>query len=205
VHRWDQYGFDKTRFRTRYVKLVFLHPVVSACHVEHSGASGARKTTHYFSCSGGTGTDLTKSPSRHVMPNFYFFASGWIYRSHSAFRYVRGMKSRHTIFLASVGPVWVSRKALQDTLCRTCLFPSFGICGSRSAFWCVRGAKRRHTIFHARVGHVRNPQKLHWDTLRRTFVFASGGISGSRSAFWCFRRVNHCHNIFQAQLGPVWI
>jgi hypothetical protein len=32
---WDQYGFDRKRIRTRYVELVFLHPVGSAGHVVH--------------------------------------------------------------------------------------------------------------------------------------------------------------------------
>jgi hypothetical protein len=36
---WDRYGFDKNCFRTRYAKLIFLNPVVSAGHIVHSGAS----------------------------------------------------------------------------------------------------------------------------------------------------------------------
>jgi hypothetical protein len=36
---WDRYGFDKKRFRTHYAKLIFLHLVLSAGHVVHSGAS----------------------------------------------------------------------------------------------------------------------------------------------------------------------
>jgi hypothetical protein len=38
---WDRYGFDKMLARTRYTRLVFLHPVGSVGHVVHSGASGA--------------------------------------------------------------------------------------------------------------------------------------------------------------------
>jgi hypothetical protein len=37
---WDRYGFDKKRTETRYRDLVFLHPVGSAGHVVHFGASG---------------------------------------------------------------------------------------------------------------------------------------------------------------------
>jgi hypothetical protein len=39
--RWPRCSFHKTRARTRYVKLVFLHSVGSAGHVVHSYASGA--------------------------------------------------------------------------------------------------------------------------------------------------------------------
>jgi hypothetical protein len=34
---------------------------------------GCELSTHYFSCSGGTGTDLTKSLSGHIMPNLCFY------------------------------------------------------------------------------------------------------------------------------------
>jgi hypothetical protein len=70
-HRWDQYGFDKKRFRTRYIELVFLHPVGSACHVEHSGASGARNDTALFFMLGWDWYGFDKKPfntryARHV-------------------------------------------------------------------------------------------------------------------------------------------
>jgi hypothetical protein len=96
---WDQYGFDKKRFRTRCAKLVFLHLMESAGHVVHSVRSRHETSTRYFSCLDGTGT--------------------------------------------------YSTKAHWNTLHRTCVFASSGICGSRSA---LRGTKCRHTIFQARVG-----------------------------------------------------
>jgi hypothetical protein len=37
---WDLYGFNEKRFRTRYAKLVFLHPMGSVGHVVHSNAYG---------------------------------------------------------------------------------------------------------------------------------------------------------------------
>jgi hypothetical protein len=39
---WDRYGFHKKCAGTRYTKLLFLHPMGSAGHVVHSGASGVR-------------------------------------------------------------------------------------------------------------------------------------------------------------------
>jgi hypothetical protein len=46
--RWDRYGFDKKRFRTYYAELHFLHPVGSAGHIVHSGASEARNVDTQF-------------------------------------------------------------------------------------------------------------------------------------------------------------
>jgi hypothetical protein len=36
---WDRYGFQKSCAGTRYVELLFLHPVGSAGHIVHFGAS----------------------------------------------------------------------------------------------------------------------------------------------------------------------
>jgi hypothetical protein len=45
---WDQYRFDKKCIRTCYAELVFLHPVGSVGHVEHSGASGVQNGNALF-------------------------------------------------------------------------------------------------------------------------------------------------------------
>jgi hypothetical protein len=45
---WDQYRFYKKCIGTRYAELVFLHPVGSAGHIVHSGASGARNIDALF-------------------------------------------------------------------------------------------------------------------------------------------------------------
>jgi hypothetical protein len=46
--KWDQYGFYEMRVETRYTELVFLHPLGSACHIVHSGASGVRNINALF-------------------------------------------------------------------------------------------------------------------------------------------------------------
>jgi hypothetical protein len=38
---WDRYRFNKKRVEARYVELVFLHPMGSVYHVEHSDVIGA--------------------------------------------------------------------------------------------------------------------------------------------------------------------
>jgi hypothetical protein len=45
---WDRYGFDRMHTRTRYTKLVFSHPVGSAVHVVHSGASEPQNIAALF-------------------------------------------------------------------------------------------------------------------------------------------------------------
>jgi hypothetical protein len=140
----------------RYAELVFLHPVGTAGHVVHSGAS------EELNVDARTDTDSTKSTSRHVMPNS-FFAFGGICGSRSKFRCIQGTKRERPIFQAWVGPVQIQQKVCYDKLGQTCVFASGGIRWSRSAFHCVRGAKHQHTIFHARVGPVRIPQKTYRD------------------------------------------
>jgi ribosomal protein L27 len=89
----------------------------------------------------------------------------------------------NTLFFTLVRALCGFHKKRRDTLHRTCVFISGGICKSRSAFQCVRDTKRDSTIFHARMGLVRIRQKAHQDTLRRSCVSTSGGIYGSRRAF----------------------
>jgi hypothetical protein len=76
---WDRYGIKK--------KSTPRHVTQNLCF-----ASGGREmSTHYCSCSGGTGMDSKNSTSRHVTPNLCF-ASGRIYGSRSAFHCVRDAK-----------------------------------------------------------------------------------------------------------------
>jgi hypothetical protein len=45
---WDRYRFNKKRVEARYVELVFLHPMGSVYHVEHSDVIGARNVNTLF-------------------------------------------------------------------------------------------------------------------------------------------------------------
>jgi hypothetical protein len=63
---------------------------------------GREMSTHYFSSSGGTCTDLTESVLGHVMPNLYF-----------CIRCIRGMKRRCTIFHARVGECGLQKKCAE--------------------------------------------------------------------------------------------
>jgi hypothetical protein len=45
---WERHGFNLKRFRTRYAKLVFLHPEGSTGNIVHSGASGAPNVDTLF-------------------------------------------------------------------------------------------------------------------------------------------------------------
>jgi hypothetical protein len=66
---------------------------------------------------------------------------------------VSGARKIDTLFfMFGLGPIWIQQKARRDTIRRTCVFASAGICGSRSAFRCVQGAKRGHTIFSSSRG-----------------------------------------------------
>jgi hypothetical protein len=109
ILRWDQHGFDRKRIGRCYTELVFLHPIGSAGHVVHSGTSGHETSTHYFSCSGETGTDATIMAPRHVTLNCVF-ASGGICGSRSALWCVRVAKCRRTICHARVGPEQIAQK-----------------------------------------------------------------------------------------------
>jgi hypothetical protein len=60
-------------------------------------------------------------------------------------------------FLLRWGRCGFRKKACCDTLRRTCVFVSGGICGSHSAFQCIWAVKRGHTIFHAQVDSVQFP------------------------------------------------
>jgi hypothetical protein len=49
-----------------------LHPVGSAGHIVHFGASGARNVDDLFSCSGGPSAVSINNAIGYVVVNFYF-------------------------------------------------------------------------------------------------------------------------------------
>jgi hypothetical protein len=63
IIRWDRYGFDKKRTGTRYIELVFLHPVGSTGHVVDSGTSEARNMIALFLM---LGWDRYRFDKKHV-------------------------------------------------------------------------------------------------------------------------------------------
>jgi hypothetical protein len=61
---WARCAFHKKHVGTRYIELVFLHPVGSAAYIMYFGASGRETSTHYFSCSSGPGVVSIRNASR---------------------------------------------------------------------------------------------------------------------------------------------
>jgi hypothetical protein len=94
--RRDRYEFHKKHTGTRYTKFVFLHLVGSVGYVVHSAHPGRETSEQYFSCSSGSGTDSTKSTTRHVTSNLYFCVQ-WDLRAQRAFC-VSGVRNVDALF-----------------------------------------------------------------------------------------------------------
>jgi hypothetical protein len=118
-----------------------------------------------------------------------------------------GAKHRCIIFRAQVGPLRIEQKVHRDTLRRTFVFASGGICGSSSAFCCLLGTKCQHTIFHAKVGPVGNAQNACQDKLCRHFVLHLVGSAGHvvHSGASGGGGAKHRHTTFYALVGPIQI
>jgi hypothetical protein len=71
-------------------------------YASHVVRSGCEISTYYFSCSGGPCAVSIKKVHRDKLHRTYVFASGGICGS----RCVRGIKHRHNICHARVGPLW---------------------------------------------------------------------------------------------------
>jgi hypothetical protein len=102
---WTRCSFQKNHDETHYAKLVFLHPVWSVGHVVRFEPSGPYCWHTIFYARVGP-EQIQQKVQWDTLQWTCVFASGRIRGTRSAFRCVRGMKHRCTIFQARVGPVW---------------------------------------------------------------------------------------------------
>jgi hypothetical protein len=123
---------------------VYLHPDRSAGHLVHSGAFGHETSMHDFSCLRGTmyGFNKNLTGTRYVELLFLHPVGSTGHVVHSVASWARNID---TIFHVRLGPIRIQQEPRRDTLRRTSVFPSGGICFSRSAFQCVRGVKHQRT------------------------------------------------------------
>jgi hypothetical protein len=97
------------------------------------------RLTNYFSCSGGNGTDLTKSMSGHVMLNLCFFLHTVGSVCHVVHFGASGHESLTHYFSCSSGTETDLTKSTHGhVMSNMSFFASGGIYVSRSAFWCIR-------------------------------------------------------------------
>jgi hypothetical protein len=102
-------SFHKNRGGTRYVELVFFHPVGSVGHVVYSHSSEAQNIDSLFFILRWARCHFHKK-RRDMLHRTCLFASSGIYESPSALHCVRGVKYRRTIFHAQVHRVGFHRK-----------------------------------------------------------------------------------------------
>jgi hypothetical protein len=180
---WDQYGFHKNCNGTRSVEILFLHPVGCARHVVHSVRPGRETSMHYFSCSGGTSMDLTKSALGHVVPNLCFLhpegsAGNVVHFCASSTQNVDVL-----FFMLQWDRYGFDKKRFRTHYAELVFLHPLGSVGHVVHSGASEARNVDTLFFMLGWDRYRIHKKLHWDTLRRTFVFASGGICGSHSAF----------------------
>jgi hypothetical protein len=70
---WNSYGFNKKHAETFYSELVFSHPVGSAGHVVHSGASTSQNANAVIFMLRWADAVSINSARGHVTPNLCFW------------------------------------------------------------------------------------------------------------------------------------
>jgi hypothetical protein len=106
---------------------------------------GCETVTHYFSCSGGTGTYLTKSASRHITPNVYLCIRCDL-GLRRVFQCVRDMKREYTIFHARVRLVWIRQKHARTRYAEQVFLHLVGSSG-HVVHSSASGAQNRYALF----------------------------------------------------------
>jgi hypothetical protein len=159
---------------------------------------------HYFSCSGGTGRDLTKSASGHITSNLCSCIQ-WDTQVTYCIPVHLGCETSTHYVSCSDGTGMDLTKSAPNTLYRTCVFC---IRWDLRVTWCIPMHPEHETLTHyfsCSGGTGMDLKKARRELLRRTCVFASCGICGSRCAFWCVHVTKCRHTIFHARGEPVQI
>jgi hypothetical protein len=156
---------------------------------------------HYFHARVGL-IQVQQKSHRDTSCRTYIFASSGICGPHSAFRCVRGVKHRPTIFYARVGPVWVPQKVHGTRYVEHVFLHPEGSVGHVVQSSASR-VQNMDALFFMLGWSDTKLTKACRDTLRQPCIFAFSGICGSHSAFRCVWGAKHQCTIFHAQ-GPVW-
>jgi hypothetical protein len=114
----------------------------SAGHVVHFGASGKQNVIALFFKLGWDqyGFNKKRAETRYAELVFSYPVGSVGHVLHSG---APGKRNMIALFYKLEWDWYgFKKKACWDTLRRTSVFASGGICGSYSAFWCIRGEKR---------------------------------------------------------------